>query len=139
MVVGHNCFIDMLNWSKRVQEIQQGKTEELKQLANQGYKKPLKELDGDIVDKDRIRFLEAVKSAFEMYIFPGAMEEIEYPAYYILLYHLEQKDFSFTMDQNDKVVLVCNDSQYVRTIVFLIDQFRNSLKDGGNPHSLESF
>jgi len=85
-----NLKLDDLNWSKRAEEIQEYKTEELRQLAHQEYKMLLKKLSKQPIDGDRTRFLETVKSSFEIYIFQETAE-IEHPSYYILLYYLEKK------------------------------------------------
>lgn len=130
-----------MNWPKKVQEIQEGKTKELKELLRPQYLELIKKLNQETVDSDRSRFLEKVRLSYEEYLHPNTSESTEYSLYYLLLYYLEKDSdsFYFTMDESDVVILACDGSSSTKATIFLIEQFYDSLRKGKNRTSIEMF
>lgn len=123
-----------MDWSTLADDVQATKKAELICILKPTYEKLLEEMCNKSVNKSRHRFLNQVKESFEKYLLPEENDKSQYPLFYLILYYLEIDDDRFYVELDDKetVHFKYDSSILNRTIIFMIEQFRNPMYNNIN-------
>ena len=122
---------------KMMREIDARQNNQIKGTAARHYNEIVSEisrLSSSKSDPDRLRFLEKARDSFGLCLSSeedvGEADQIDCPAYYILLHFLEdgEKITYIGIDENGKVTFKIDGSDLARAAVFLVDKFQPLLQ-----------
>lgn len=124
------------NIPKMMREIDARRDNRIKGTVARHYNEIVSEisrLSSSKSDPDRLRFLEKARDSFGLCLSSedvGETNQIDCPAYYILLHFLEdgEKITYIGIDENGKVTFKIDGSDLARAAVFLVDKFQPLLQ-----------
>lgn len=132
---------------KMMREIDARRDNRIKGVAARHYNEIVSEISRLSLSKsdpDRLRFLKKARDSFGLCLSSeedvSETNQVDYPAYYILLHFLEDGDkISYIgIDENDKVTFKIDGSDLARAAVFLADKFQPLLQMKHNRKDIEA-